>query len=197
MVKWCNAHSEKEGRTPCYYADATKTTIYKTGQLSVANDWVKWEANGYRLPTEAEWEKAARGGAAGHIFPWVDVDTITHSRANYYSSSAYSYDVSPTRVYHPDYRTYPYTSPVGSFAPNGYGLYDMAGNVWEWCWDSYDSSYYSGSPTSDPRGPASGTYRVLRGGSWNTFANCARGANRNRLTPDYSYFSVGFRCVCR
>jgi formylglycine-generating enzyme required for sulfatase activity len=163
-------------------------------------DWsIDWSKSGYRLPTEAEWEKAARGGAAGHRFPWTDADTITHSRANYYSSSSYSYDVSPTREYHPDYNTgtYPYTSPVGSFSSNGYGLYDMAGNVWDWCYDKWDSSYYSSSSGSDPRGPASGSFRVLRGGGWDGRAHRARCALRGYATPDYSAYSFGFRCVCR
>jgi formylglycine-generating enzyme required for sulfatase activity len=196
MVKWCNARSEKEGRTPCYYVNSAKKCVYRNGQLNVANDWVEWETNGYRLPTEAEWEKAARGGAAGHRFPWKDTDTITHSRANYSSSSDYSYDVSVTRGLHPDYNdgTMPYTSPVGSFAPNGYGLYDMAGNVWEWCWDWFD--YYSSSPESDPRGPASGMYRVLRGGCWGGYAYGARCASRGGGTPAYGYYGYGFRCVC-
>lgn len=157
-AKWCNARSEKEGRVQAYYTSADQTTVYRAGQLSLQNDWVKWNS-GYRLPTEAEWEKAARGGLSNNRFPWGK--TITHSQANYYSDSniGFNFDVSPTRGYHPDYSTgsAPYTSPVGSFAPNGYGLYDMAGNVCEWCWDTYGP--YDSASQSNPRGLASGSDR--------------------------------------
>ncbi|MBC7170691.1 SUMF1/EgtB/PvdO family nonheme iron enzyme, partial [Candidatus Bipolaricaulota bacterium] len=151
-VKWANARSEREGLTPCYTVGGS---VYRRGESTPDCNWA---ANGYRLPTEAEWEKAARGDCEGHRFPWCDTDTIQHARANYYSSSDSSYDTSPTRGYHPTYATgsMPYTSPVGSFTPNGYELYDMAGNVWEWVWDWFDSRYYAVSPGSDPRGPASG-----------------------------------------
>ncbi len=132
-VKWCNARSQMEGKTPCY-------------NLSTWN--CDFNANGYRLPTTTEREYAARGGLRGKRFPWGD--TITHSRANYSSSSSYSYDTSSTRGYHPSYGAggTPYTSPPGSFPSNGYGLYDMSGNVWEWC------------------NTASGSNRYVRGGSW-------------------------------
>jgi formylglycine-generating enzyme required for sulfatase activity len=189
-VKWSNARSEKEGLTPCYTVGGV---VMKTG---TSTPDCNFAASGYRLPTEAEWEKAARGGLSGQRFPWGD--TITHSHANYYSYDGYSYDVSPTRGHHPTYATgdYPYSSPVGSFAANGYGLHDMAGNMWEWCWDWYGDSYYASSPSSDPRGPSSGSYRAHRGGSWGHGASSTRAAHRgNNSNPGNNDGHLGLRCA--
>jgi len=150
---------------------------------------------GYRLPTEAEWEYAARGNLSGRRFPRGD--TITHSRANYYNCTCFPYDISPTSGHHPlfDDGVYPYTAPVGSFAPNGYGLCDMAGNVWEWCADWYDQDYYSVSPENNPQGPAQGDRRVIRGGSWASDADFCRVAFRFRYNPDDRAYYYGFRPV--
>ena len=191
MVKWCNARSQMEGRVPSYYTDAALTQVYKAGQ---AEPYVKWNA-GYRLPTEAEWEKGARGGASGHRFPWSDTDTITHSQANYFSDSSFSFDVSPTHGYNPAFvdGVMPYTSPVGSFAPNSYGLYDMAGNVWEWCWDR--AGNYPSTLVTDPRGADTGSTRVGKGGNWNFYAEHCRAAYRYGNPPTDTASNIGFRCA--
>jgi formylglycine-generating enzyme required for sulfatase activity len=204
-VKWCNARSEKEGLTPCYYTDASRRTVFRAGQMELPKASADWQANGYRLPTSAEWEKAARGGAGGHRFPWTDCETITHERANYYSSARYDYDVSPTRGYHPSFRhgDQPYTSPAGYFEPNGYGLYDMAGNIWQWCWDHMDASWYGkpGATERDTRGPDSGPggsrSRIMRGGAFHRFAFNTRTANLSMAgdSPDFAFLVFGFRCA--
>ena len=163
---------------PTYYGNPAYDdfpVVFVTWQR--AADYCAWLDK--RLPAEAEWEYAARGGLAGKRYPWGDA--ISGSDANYaYSGDPWDND----------------TSPVEYHAPNGYGLYDIAGNVWEWVNDYYQSDYYTVSPTDDPPGPDSGDYGVLRGGSfsdWRTLELAV--ANRLHSTTTYSWFASGFRCA--
>ena len=177
-IKFCNLRSEYEGLTPVYYTDPAFTNIYRSGEVV---PYVNWLADGYRLPTEAEWEKAARGGKPDLRYPWSDT-------GNEFSIDKARDDLA-------------WTSPVGSFPPNDYGLYDMAGNVTEWVWDWYAESYYSHSPANNPRGPDSGEFRVARGGGYNSTAEEMRVARRHYIFPSWDwtplYEDLGFRCVRR
>ena len=155
-------------------------------------DWsCTWSNSGYRLPTEAEWEDAARGGIAGQRHTWGNaIDTST---ANYYlSGDPFPLAVIPTSPvgYYDDLQT-----PAGVDMANGYGQYDMTGNVWEWCWDWYDSSYYSNSPTDSPTGPATGSDRIFRGGCWYDLSSRLRSAVRYGTAPATRYGSIGLRVI--
>lgn len=188
-VKWCNARSEREQRPPCYRVTGA---IYRAGTQDMTAVACDFNVPGYRLPTTTEWEYAARGGIPNHRFPWSDSDDIQHTRANYfstnfaamYSTNSISYDTSPTRGCHPDYRTgaEPYTSPAGSFAPNGFGLYDVAGNVNEWAW-----------------GRAPTLWNLVlanyRGGSWRHTAFFCRVSMCNGMSPWEQSIYTGFRTV--
>jgi len=190
-VKWSNARSEKEGLAPVYYTDAGFTTVYKTGEGTPP--FANWTANGFRLPTEAEWEKAARGTLVGNTYPWGN--EITGSDANY-NGSGDPFDIggnetTPVGFYDGG------QIPVGVNRANGYGLYDMAGNVWEWCWDWYDENWYdnAGATTPDTRGPNTSPLgrRVLRGGSWSNGSGFLRCAGRDRILPVFESNVFGFR----
>lgn len=175
-AKWCNALSEMQAWAPAYYENAERTLVYRSGNVDVQDDWVRWDT-GYRLPTDKEWEYAARGGLVSRRFPWGD--TISHSQANY-RGRGYDYDLSDG--YHPTYYTGdpPYTSPVGSFAPNAFGLYDMAGNVLEWCHNEH--------PCQSPR-------RVMLGGDWGRGPWACRIGSWDYKQPGGSESQLGFRVV--
>jgi formylglycine-generating enzyme len=129
---------------------------------------------GKRLPTEAEWEYAARGGLTGKNYPWGDeLDTTKVNCSKRYKG----------------------TVKVGTFSPNGFGLYDMSGNAWEWTSDYYGDDYYTTSTAENPTGPARGRFKVIRGGSWHSGPMCNQVFYRNGLSPSWVDFGVGFRCV--
>jgi formylglycine-generating enzyme required for sulfatase activity len=170
--------------TPAYRIDKSR----KDPNNKSKDDELKWSvtwnrnADGYRLPTEAEWEYACR---AETVAPFNTGDTITPDQANYDGNYPYNGNARGT------YREK--TMPVGSFAPNGWGLYDMHGNVEEWCWDWYGS--YSKCSQTDPVGAVTGAYRVSRGGSWFIDGQSLRSAYRLYSAPSGRYYYLGFRLV--
>jgi iron(II)-dependent oxidoreductase len=138
-----------------------------------ARAYAEWA--GKRLPTEAEWEYAARGGLTDKEYPHGDgIDSTT---ANFTKAELGG------------------PVPVGSYPPNGFGLYDMAGNVVEWVADYYAGEYYSDSPFENPEGPEKGKFKVIRGGGWHSGPSCCRVFYRNALPANWRDFNVGFRCV--
>ena len=180
-IVFCNRISEQEGFTPCYYSDASFNLVYgKNG-----DDWelpntgaVFWkqDADGYRLPTEAEWEFAARGGKQSQGF--------TYAGSNSFDEVAW---------WNGNNNGMDGTSPVGLKTPNELEIFDMSGNVWEWVWDNYDSLYYNSSITCNPLGPNSGSTKTYRGGAWNGSRINCRISNRFSLDPTGRLNITGFR----
>jgi len=179
-LAYCNARSVKEGLTPVYTIDGQN---------------VSWNrgANGFRLPTEAEWEYAGR---AGTTTPFNTQTSISAEEANYFGH--YPYEIEENYFSQGNLETKPgqyrqTTIAVGSFSPNAWGLYDMHGNVGEWCWDYYGP--YNDVAQIDPTGSTSGSLRVYRGGGWNDFAKHLRSAYRAAMPANNSSYNLGFRLV--
>ena len=162
-VKFCNKLSDKSGFGRCYDESTWECNFSK---------------NGFRLPTEAEWEYACRAGTETKYYTGNSVSEL--GSAGWYGSN------SGHKIH-----------PIGQKEANNFGLYDMHGNVWEWCNDWYGKDYYSSSPSTNPTGPTSGFHRVMRGGSWRNTAEGCRLAVRSRLYPVSQYNFLGFRVVCR
>ncbi|OGJ89209.1 MAG: hypothetical protein A2268_13410 [Candidatus Raymondbacteria bacterium RifOxyA12_full_50_37] len=173
-VLYCNVRSKQAG-LDTVYSYTSVTGIPGDSCTDLENLAINFTKNGYRLPTEAEWEYACRAGTTTQYYWGAAVD------------GAYAW-------YGANSNTTPH--PVASTTRNARGLYDMAGNVWEWCNDWYLSTYYSGSPGSDPMGPGSGTTRVERGGSWLGTSDYLRSAFRNDRNPGLRFNYLGFRTVC-
>jgi uncharacterized repeat protein (TIGR02543 family) len=179
-IVWCNAYSEMAGKTPVYTysGDVIRNA---TNHTACSNAVMNRENDGYRLPTEAEWEAAARGGDPSNETHWA----YTYAGSNTIGNVAWYEGNSGSA-----------THAVGEKAANPLGLHDMIGNVREWCWDWYETPIKTGTVT-DPAGPTSGNYRILRGGGWASYASYCTVSNRETYYPNNVDARTGFRVVCK
>jgi len=188
--RWVPKKEMKWDSVPWTIADDQPVVFVSWNDADAFCKWLsRKEKRTYRLPTEAEWEMGCRGGSVWVRYPWGD--KLPGDRDTNFGDGNPKLPESLTTV-NDGFR---YVSPVGSFPPNGYGLYDMAGNVMQWVQDYYDRNYYEHSPLDDPQGPASGTSRVNKGGNWYSSPADCRCAFRGFSGPTMSFWNLGFRVV--
>ncbi len=217
-VKWCNARSELEGRSPIYFTDTKHSKVYKAGELDLNNSNVNWNGSGYRLPTEAEWEFVARGGSYSLNYPWGNI--LDGSKANYFhSGDPFDNAATPVGYFNgnQDIKEAKFGFNGNNVSPKDqmskFGLYDLVGNVSEWCWDWYYDSWYSmnESKKKDTLGPEYEFLfpinsiqerlmtRVARGGNFRSNpdlnGNELRLAYRHSHLPNSTLRRLGIRCV--
>jgi formylglycine-generating enzyme required for sulfatase activity len=180
-VAYCNWRSRNEGLTPCYRGDGDDLTC-------------NFEADGYRLPNEAEWEYAARSRGKRIKYAWGDGEPYFNGRlaGNVRDESA-KREWNLENVWEGIDDGYVCTAPVGSFAPNALGLHDISGNVYEWCWDWYDEAYYAESPAKNPTGPAKSEMRACRDAGFGCAIRHECVASRGMAKPDLTFSWGGFR----
>jgi len=175
VIEYCNKRSVKENLTPVYSVDSdTDPVDWASGVIEC-----DWSANGYRIPTEAEWEYAARGGVHKSEFTYSGSDDL--DEVGWYRENSGNY--------------YSLIHRIAKKKPNALGIFDMSGNVREWCWDFYDDDYYKNSPKENPKGPETGDRTVARGGYYGDYSKECKVTARLKGTRNDKYVSNGFRLV--
>jgi formylglycine-generating enzyme required for sulfatase activity len=187
--KFCKATRRRMPKQP-YWNNENHPVVNVSWDY--ANAYAKWK--GKRLPTEAEWEYTARSGSRRYYYSWGNIKP-TRRRGGNIADESIRAEKRNWKIWKGYFDGFVYTAPVGRFYPNQFGLYDMTGNVSEWCSDWYEADYYKKSPERNPKGPAKGTHKVLRGGSWNLGPRKVLTTRRFYFRRDVNLNFIGFRCV--